>query len=178
MTEIINEQVTAELDGGFAVFRLGMRINTLWKVHEWVPILRAGREMTAEVAADSETGLLAFERRFGLRDIEIVQYWRSFEALRNYALDPEFSHAPSMRSTMERMERSDAVGIWHELYLVDDGSYEAVYYNAPPTGLGKAGTLSPTDGTNRTAAGRLGMTEGDDFSYGPHGVEAESLDTE
>jgi hypothetical protein len=29
MTELITERVTAELEGGFVVFRIGMRINTL-----------------------------------------------------------------------------------------------------------------------------------------------------
>jgi hypothetical protein len=176
MTEIINEQVTAELDGGFVVFRLGMRINALWKVHRWLPVFRAGRKMLAEVDANPDTGLLAYDSRVGIRDLEIVQYWRSFEDLRNYALDPEFSHAPSMKSTMERMKESDDVGIWHELYVVDDDSYETVYYNAPPTGLGKAGTLHETDGKRKTAAGRLGLTDGDDFAYETRGVEADSLD--
>jgi len=177
MSEIIDEQVTAELDGGFVVFRLGTRINTLWKVHKWFPIFRAARKMVDEVDADSDSGLLAFERRVGMRALEIVQYWRSFEDLRNYALDSEFSHAPSMKSTMEQMERCDDVGIWHELYVIGDDSYETAYHNTPPTGLGTAGTLSPAEGTRRTAAGRLGLTEGDDFSYEPRGVEAESVDT-
>lgn len=178
MTEIINEQVTAELDDGFVVFRLGLRINTFWKVHKWVPILRATSKMIDEVDADPDTGFLACERRLGIRDLETVQYWRSFEDLRDYALDPDFSHAPSMKSTMEQMKECDDVGIWHELYIVDDDSYETVYYNTPPTGLGKAGTLHPTDGTRRTSAGRLGITDGDDFSYKPRGVDAESVDVE
>jgi hypothetical protein len=178
MTEIIDEQVTGELDGGFVVFRLGMRINRLWKVHRWLPILRAAGRMIDEVESDPDTGFLAFERRFGIRDLETVQYWRSFEDLRNYALDPDSSHAPAMRSTMERMEESDDVGLWHELYVVDDDSYETVYYNTPPTGLGKAGTLHPAEGTRGTAAGRLGLTDGDDFSYGSPGVEADSVETE
>lgn len=178
MTDIIDDQVTAELDGGFVVFRLGLRINTLWKVHEWLPILRAGRAMLGEVDANPDTGLLAYDTRFGFRDLEIVQFWRSFEDLRAYALDPEFSHAPSMQSTLERMRETDDVGIWHELYVIDEESYETVYYNAPPTGLGKAGTIHATDGTRRTAAGRLGVTDGRDFSYDDRGVVAESIDVE
>jgi len=175
MTPIIDEQVTAELDDGFVVFRLGMRINSFWKVHEWIPILRAATSMIDEIDADPETGFLAVERRLGIRNLELIQYWRSFEALRTYALDPEFSHAPSMRETLERMEETDAVGIWHETYIVDDDSYETLYYNAPPTGLGKAGTLHRAEGAKRTAAGRLGVTDGEDFSYGSGGVASESV---
>ena len=134
--------------------------------------------MVDEVDADPDSGILAVERRVGFRNLETVQYWRSFEDLRNYALDPDAGHAPVMKATMEQMAQSDAVGIWHETYIVDDGSYETVYYNAPPTGLGKAGTIHPADGTRTTAAGRLGMTDGADFAYGPRGVDAESVDTE
>jgi hypothetical protein len=177
MTELIDEQVTAELDDGFVVFRLGMRINSLWKVHRWVPILRAAGRMVDEVETDPDSGFLAVERRLGARTLETIQYWRSFDHLREYALDPDASHAPSMQSTLERMEECDDVGIWHELYVVDDGSYETVYYNTPPTGLGKAGTLYPTEGERRTAAGRLGMSDGEDVSYGPRGVDAESVDS-
>jgi hypothetical protein len=178
MTDIIDEQVTGELDGGFVVFRLGMRINRLWKVHRWLPILRAGRRMLAEADADPDVGLLAYDSTVGLRGVEVVQFWRSFDDLRTYALDPDAGHAPSMRWAMERMADGDDVGIWHELYVVDDDSYETVYYNAPPTGVGKAGTLYPAEGERRTAAGRLGLTDGDDFSYGAGGVDADSVETD
>lgn len=178
MTELVDEQVTAELEGGFVVFRLGMRINRLWKVHRWLPILRAGRRLLSEVEASPDTGFLASDSRFGVRTLEIVQYWRSFEDLRSYALDPDFGHAPSMKRTMDRMEESDDVAIWHETYVVDEGSYETVYYNAPPTGLGKAGTLRSTEGRRRTAAGRLGLTDGEDFSYETRGEGAEPVEPE
>jgi len=32
--DIISERVTADIEGEFVVFRIGMRINKLWKVHK------------------------------------------------------------------------------------------------------------------------------------------------
>lgn len=175
MTATINEQVTAELDGGFVVMRLGMRINTLWKPHKWLPIIRANLKMLDELETNPDIGMLAYDTKLGIRNFENVLYWNSFQDLRNWALDPDSSHAPTMKGTMDRMDASDDVGIWHELYIIDEGSYENVYYNTPPTGLGKATELHPTKGYRRTAAGRLGMTDGEDYGYEEGKVEAEAI---
>lgn len=105
-----------------------------------------------------------------------MQYWRSFEDLRGYALDSNASHAPAMTWTNEQMRESDDVGIWHETYIVRDGEYETVYRHVPPTSLGKAGTLYPATGCRRTAAGRLGWTGDDDVSYEEDSVRSEPVE--
>ena len=176
MGKIHTERTTAELEGDFVVFRIGMRINKLWRVHEWLPVLRAMPKMLDELEADADSGLLGYDVNLGIRNHETVQYWRSFEQLRQYALDPDSRHAPSIGWTNELMRESDAVGIWHETYLVRDGAYETVYNNMPPKGLGEAATLSPATGRRRTAAGRLGWTDGDDVSYGDEGVRSDSVE--
>jgi hypothetical protein len=176
MAELTTERVTAELEGGFVVFRIGMRINTLWKVHEWLPVLRAMPKMLEELETDAESGLLGYDTKLGVRNHEVVQYWRSFEQLREYALDPDGRHAPAIQWANRQMRESDAVGIWHETYLVGDGAYETVYNNTPPIGLGKAGTLYPATERRRTAAGRLGLTEGDDVTYEEDGVQSEPIE--
>lgn len=175
MTAVVNDRVTAELDGGFVVMRLGMRINTLWKPHKWLPIIRANLEMLDELEENPDIGMLTYDTKLGIRNFENVLYWNSFEDLRNWALDPNFSHAPMMKGTKDQMETSDDVGLWHELYIVKDGSYQTVYHNTPPVGLGKAAELHPTQGYRKTAAGRLGMSDGDDFSYEGGNVEAEAI---
>lgn len=176
MAELNTERMTAELDGDFVVFRIGMRINTLWKVHKWLPVFRAMPKMLDELETDPESGLLGYDIKLGIRNHEVVQYWRSFEKLRKYALDSNARHAPAMKWTKQQMRETDAVGIWHETYLVQDGAYETLYDNAPPIGLGKAGTLSPATERRRTAAGRLGWTEGDDVSYEGDGVQSEPIE--
>jgi hypothetical protein len=158
MSDIERRRVTAELDGDFVVYRIGMRINTLWKVHRWLPVLRAMPKMLAELESDPDSGLLGYDTKLGIRNHEVVQYWRSFEQLRAYALDAGSKHAPAMERTNELMEDSDAVGLWHETYLVEDGAYETVYHNTPPIGLGKAGTHHPATDSRQTAVGRLGIT--------------------
>jgi hypothetical protein len=175
MAQLISERVTAELEGEFVVFRIGMRINALWKVHEWLPVFRAMPKMLDELEADPDSGLLAYDGKLGIRNHEIVQYWRSFDHLREYALDADRGHAPEIGWTNRQMAESDAVGIWHETYLVRAGEYETVYNNAPPIGLGKAGALVPATGSRKTAAGRLGLTDGDDVSLGSDRVTSEAV---
>jgi Domain of unknown function (DUF4188) len=51
------------------------------------------------------------------------------------------------------------VGIWHESYLVPADSYDAIYNNMPPIGLGEATKLAPAAGRKATAAGRAGIRE-------------------
>ena len=38
MAEIIKKRVCAELDGGFVVFLIGMRLNKPWKIWKWLPV--------------------------------------------------------------------------------------------------------------------------------------------
>ncbi len=40
-------RLTAQLDGDFVIFRIGMRINSLWRVRGWLPVFRAMIPMTA-----------------------------------------------------------------------------------------------------------------------------------
>lgn len=176
MDDLNTERVTAEIEGDFVVFRIGMRINTLWKIHKWFPVIRAMPKMLEELEADPESGLLGYDTKLGIRNHEVVQYWRSFSQLREYALDSDARHAPSMRWSNQLMDETEAVGIWHETYLVEEGAYETVYNNAPPIGLGKAGSLHPATKQRRTAAGRLGLTKGDDVTYEEDSVDSEPIE--
>ena len=38
MAEIIKQRMAAEMDGEFAVFLIGFRINKPWKIHKWLPV--------------------------------------------------------------------------------------------------------------------------------------------
>ncbi|MFW5900448.1 MAG: DUF4188 domain-containing protein [Halodesulfurarchaeum sp.] len=158
MTEITDGRVAAELEGDFVVFRIGMRVHRLWKVRKWFPIFRGMPKMLDELESDPDSGLLAYDSNLGIRNHEFVQYWQSFEKLREYALDSDSRHAPAMKWTNQIIEESDAVGIWHETYLVHGDEYETIYHNMPVTGLGKAGTLHPATGLRKTATGRLEQT--------------------
>ncbi|WP_436347500.1 DUF4188 domain-containing protein [Natronorubrum sp. FCH18a] len=164
----VNEQkVTAERDDDFVVFHIGMRINTLWKVHRWLPLVLVAPRMVRELVADPESGLLGSRTVVGpgIRNIGFVQYWESFDALRAYARDSNRLHFPAWQEYYQDGTKDDAaIGIWHETYLVGADEYETVYNNMPAHGLAASdGTeIVPAANQRKTAAGRLDQTDGTD----------------
>lgn len=160
-------KTTAERDGEFVVFLVGLRINTAWKVHRWLPIVLAAPRMVRELVADPDSGLLGSRTVVGpgLRHLGLVQYWESFDDLRAYARDGDRRHRPAWQEYYGDGTAEDgAVGIWHETYVVEPGTYETVYNNMPAFGLGETdGTrLVPATGERDAAAGRIGRTDGRD----------------
>ena len=51
MAQVIDKRVTAEIEGDFVVFLIGMRINKLWKVRKWLPVFVAMPRMLRELEA-------------------------------------------------------------------------------------------------------------------------------
>ena len=162
MAEIHDERVTAEVDGDFVVFRIGMWVHKLWKVRKWLPIFKAMPKMLDELESKPDSGLLAYDTNLGIRNHEFVQYWESFDKLHGYALDSHARHAPAMGWTNQIIRESDAVGIWHETYLIHEGEYETIYHNMPRTGLGKTGELHPATAQRKDADGRLRRSDRDE----------------
>lgn len=156
MASILPKRVTAEIEGDFVVFLIGMRINKPWKVHKWLPIFRAMPRMIRELEAHPESGFLGHLKTFGF----IVQYWRSFDHLEAYARDPDQLHWPAWTDFNRRVggSRGD-VGIWHETYKVRAGEYECVYSGMPPYGLAAAARSTDAVGALETARGRLGSID-------------------
>lgn len=146
------QRLSAEIDGDFVVFLIGMRINKPWKVHKWWPVFRAMRPMLGELSDRPDSGFLGYTFGFPV----IVQYWRSFEHLEAYARSHDHLHWPAWVAFNKRMRDSRGdVGIWHETYHVAAGQYEAIYSGMPPFGLGRVGTLVPASGRRESARGRL-----------------------
>jgi hypothetical protein len=132
----------ARLDGDFVVFLIGMRINSLWRIGDWLPVARAMPKMIKELEAHAELGFLGAEQWFSNRIAIVVQYWRSHEHLERYAYDSERLHLPAWRTLNQRMRRAGkGVGIWHETYMIPAGNYRTIYRNMPAFGLGKVGEL-------------------------------------
>lgn len=145
---------TANPEGDFAVFLIGMRINKPWKVHKWLPVARAMPRMIRELEAMPDAGLLAYEMWFGRTTI-MVQYWRSTEQLFAYAKNRDASHLPAWKEFNLAIGDNGDVGVWHETYTVSPGRFENVYVNMPAFGLGKAGKLIPASGIRKNADARL-----------------------
>lgn len=147
---------TARMEGEFVVFLIGMRINKFWKPWKWMPVAAAMPKMIAELSKQPKLGLLHARTHFGLRNVLVVQYWESWEALHDYAYARDKAHLPAWQAFNKAIGGDGDVGIWHETYLVKPGQYENVYGNMPAYGLGMAGELVEAAGDLRWAKGRLG----------------------
>jgi Domain of unknown function (DUF4188) len=155
---IHRDRLTATLEGDFVVFLIGMRINSLLKFHKWLPVATAMPRMIKELYRQPELGFIHAEMWFSRTTI-LVQYWRSMEQLLAYAKNKEAQHLPAWRSFNNAVGTDGTVGIWHETYAASSGSYENVYVNMPPFGLGKAGVVQPATGGRQSASGRLGREQ-------------------
>ncbi len=145
---------TARMDGEFAVFLIGMRINNPLLVHKWLPVAMAMPRMLKELYTHPELGLLSHEMWFS-RTVILVQYWRSLDALLAYAKAKNAQHLPAWQAFNQSIGTDGSVGIWHETYKAGPGSYENVYANMPAFGLGKAGKLVEAKSGLQSASGRL-----------------------
>ena len=118
---IRRERLFAKVDGSFVVFLIGMRINSLWKVHKWWPVARAMPRMLKELQQHPELGMLGGEM-WGGRTTILVQYWRSADHLFSYARNRDTEHLLAWRDFNRAVGTSGDVGVWHETYLVGPGS--------------------------------------------------------
>jgi len=132
MAAIIHGRMTTAREAPFVVFLIGMRINKPWRVDHWWPIVTAMPRMIRELTARPELGFLGMQSWLGRTTI-MLQYWESFD----------------------KLGASCDVGIWHETYTVVPGSYECVYTNMPPFGLGKIGPLVSANAARESARGRM-----------------------
>ncbi len=157
MAAVIDKRMSAEMGGEFVVFLIGMRINKIWKIHKWLPVLFAMPRMLKELEAHPESGFMG-HTGFGK---VMVQYWHTFEQLDYYARQHDKEHWPAWVNFNQKVGKSRGdVGIWHETYLIKPGQYETIYSGMPPFGLGKVGKLVPASGMRERASDRLAVEVG------------------
>ena len=111
-------------------------------------------KMLKELHQNPELGLLGYEQWIGKTTI-MIQYWRSFEQLENYAKNKTSAHLPAWANFNKQVGQSGDVGIWHETYLVNKGNYESVYNNMPRFGLAKIGEHVAAQGKLKSASDRI-----------------------
>jgi hypothetical protein len=171
MATVLNGRQSAELENldGVVVFLIGMRVNRVWEIWRWMPVLAAMPRMIVELMKDPSRGLLARPRTFvSGRVVMLVQYWRSFEDLESYARDPQAGHLPAWRTFNRRIRDNGSVGIFHETYRVAPEDVETIYANMPVFGLAGATTAIPVRGGRQTAAARLGIRSRDVAPVDPY----------
>jgi hypothetical protein len=135
---------TAEMDGDFVVFLIGMRINKPWLPRKWFPTFRSMGPMLKSLKAAPEKGMLGAHLALvpGVGPT-VIQYWRSVDDLDRFSRDGGDKHFPMQRWFNSKVGYEGDVGIWHETYIVRAGDYEAIYGNMPRIGLAAAGTHVP-----------------------------------
>jgi heme-degrading monooxygenase HmoA len=152
-------RTTADAEGDVVVLLIGMRINHFWAVHQWLPVILSMYRMLGELARDRSRGLLGhIMLTASPRTYYVVQYWESQEKLYAYATSPDMFHH-KVWAIINRKEREGRthghVGIWHEAYVVPEGSYESVYADMPAFGLAAAHGQVPVDRRGRHAKDRF-----------------------
>ena len=112
MAQVIEKRVTAEIEGDFVVFLIGMRINKVWKMWKWLPVFFAMPRMLRELQDRPESGFLGAGQYMGSpRRPMLVQYWRSFEQLEAYARNRDAAHWPAWVAFNKRIGSNGDVGI-------------------------------------------------------------------
>ena len=154
MSKINKGRVTAVTDEGVVVFLIGMRINNFFAFRKWVPVFMAMGKMLPELYKNPELGFKSYQMWFS-RTLILVQYWERAEKLFEYAKATESEHLPAWKAFNQAARTSDAVGIWHETYVVPKGGVENMYVNMPTFGFGKVGELVPATGKRNSAKDRL-----------------------
>ncbi|MFI7412415.1 DUF4188 domain-containing protein [Streptomyces sp. NPDC049627] len=152
-------RTTADAEGDVVVLLIGMRVNHFWAVHQWLPVMLSMFRMLGELARDRDRGLLGHVLLTASpRTYYVVQYWESKEKLYTYAHSPDLFHHRAW-AVVNRKERAGKVrghvGLWHEAYVVPEGSYESIYFDMPAFGLAGAHGQVPLERRGRYAKDRF-----------------------
>lgn len=156
MSKVMPGRYTAQIEGPFVVFVIGMRVNRVLAVRKWIPTAIAMGPMLKTLFTHPEKGFLGAETFVSWRGVNVLQYWRSFDDLERFARSKEEPHLSAWRRFNKAVGTDGSVGIWHETYQVAAGQYEAVYGNMPVYGLAKAAEHTPATGRKETARRRMG----------------------
>ena len=132
---------TADIEGDFVVFLIGMRINSFRKVRKWWPVFSAMRPMLKAQEEHPELGVLD-TRQAILSPRDAADHPVSGAAstqLEHFARE-DMLHTEPWKTYFKVVGASSGdVGIWHETFQVAPASTSRVYGNMPRFGLANAG---------------------------------------
>lgn len=118
------------------VFLTGFRINQPWNYWKRWQIHRGIRQILQELENTPNSGYLGHEYWPGNPSL-ILQYWRDRDQLIHYARNKDASHFPYWFDFNTYLSEDASVGLWHEMYQVDENAMEGLYRNMQPIGLGR-----------------------------------------
>jgi Domain of unknown function (DUF4188) len=119
--EVQRGRFTADIDGDFVIFLIGMRFNHPLRIRKWWPVATAMPRMLKVLSQHPELGCLGFQQWFGRTTI-LVQYWRDFDSLDRFAKDRDLPHLEPWRRFNRAVRASGDVGIWHETFKIRPAS--------------------------------------------------------
>lgn len=154
MANIHKGRYSAEIEGEFVVFIIGMKINRLWAMHKWFPVFKSMGPMIKELYMNPDTGFLGTEYFMSWRGVTLLQYWRSYDELEKYARGG--LHLEAWKRFNQTVGSDGSVGIYHETYKSQPGSYETIYANMPKFGLAKVSNHVSATGRKETSRRRIG----------------------
>ena len=137
MAKIYPGRYTAPGDTDVTVFLIGMRVNRLYRIDRWAPIIKDMAVMQRHLAQHPEDGLLHLENWFG-RTTLLLSYWRDPQSIQAFASNTDAPHLEPWRRFMKNVAASNDVGIWHETYVIPAGHSETIYASMPLFGLAAA----------------------------------------
>ena len=156
-SEIVAGRRTAHLEKPVVLFLIGMRFNNLWRPDKWAWFMKTMPAMLAELEKKPDSGLLWYRTHMSWRMLTVQQYWESFDKLLAYAQDKSGEHLPAWARFMKELMQDDAIGIWHETYLIEPGKFECIYGNMPLFGLAAATSAVPAEGRLAAAKDRFSV---------------------
>jgi hypothetical protein len=94
MAKVIPGRFTAQIEGPFVVFIIGMRVNKFFAFRKWFATAMAMRPMIRTLYEHPEKGFLGAQTFLYGRGVVTVQYWRSFEDLERFGDDAHSQTPP------------------------------------------------------------------------------------
>jgi hypothetical protein len=147
---------TAEIEGDFVVFLIGMRVNRPWKLRKLAFMIRTMPTLLKELEADRSIGCLgSWQVLASPIAPTVVQYWRSFEELEAYA--HALTHKEMWKRYYRDVHADGDIGIWHETFKVRAGEYECLYGGMPRFGLAAAAGHRPLGSASRAGSRLAGV---------------------
>src|SRR5690606_20223601 len=109
MSPVLPGRFTADVDGEFVVFLIGMRVNRFRSFRKWRMVAGAMPPMMRRLATDPDSGCLGTETffRFGPLTTITVSYWASFEHLERFAEPGGAAPRPVARLQPDDRERRE-----------------------------------------------------------------------
>jgi hypothetical protein len=154
MPEIHPGRYTADIEGDFVVFLIGMRVNRPWKLRKLAFMAGTMPRLLRELDADPALGCMgSWQVLRSPIAPTVIQYWRSFEELEAYA--HALTHKEMWQRFFRLVQADGDIGIWHETFRVRAGEYESVYGGMPRFGLAAAAGHRPLGSASR-ARTRIG----------------------